>query len=122
MANREEKISQELEEILFGEEVGHEAIFDVEQMKISQDQFDRDQLLKELSYSIGYQELLRRLNEEAKRRREEEDSYSGLDEEKIKKLRQARILANHARDFVRDMVAGAVETLRPVLQKTQEEN
>lgn len=109
-----------LEDVLYGAESPTADVFDQEDAALMQKEFDRAQVLKEMSLTPGFKELSALAADAAARCIQAEIAYSGTDKSKVEKLRMGRICAVHARDFIRITIENAVDTPRPVLQKAQQ--
>jgi hypothetical protein len=115
----EQKIVGTIEEVLYGMEPNTALFSDIQEYEEARQTFERASLLREFSGTPYHYELLRCYEESATLAAKEESSYSGDDDKKAARLRQARINAFFARDFYKGLVDDAVSTLRPIFQKQE---
>jgi hypothetical protein len=115
----EQKIVGTIEEVLYGMEPNTAIFSDIQEYAEAKDIFERASVLREFSGTPYHFELLRCYEENATQTAKEESSYSGDDDKKAARLRQARINAFFARDFYKGLIDDAVSTPRPIFQKQE---
>lgn len=117
MKSREEIISEFMDDELYGTASDTIDVFDKETLRSLQDEYDEAQQLKELSFSIPFQLLLRKLDENAEYHARRQRENTKVDPLKKEELNQAQRNADYARDFVRGVISNAHETPKPVLKQ-----
>jgi len=110
-----EQIGIDIEDALYSDDSGTSETFSQEEYASAMKEYETAQLIKTLALMEQFKALVRLAEEQANFAREAELNYSGVEQNRIAQLRQARISTKFTFDFMRNTVESAASVQRPVL-------